>query len=224
MRRVLVVEIEELLFDTLHTRASALHVALSQEGIDADFDVVHSAHRGVTAAMALDRLAAARQLDATGRELVLHRAATTASRVFDVHAPSFDTGVRDQLVALAAELPLAVVTRATVEEAQRWLAAADLEASVTAVSSLAGLDAEQQATAWHDAVRRARAEQGVAMASAALLVGARRAGLRTVQLGDAYDRDRAGYHAEAHVASLAEMNAAVLAGLFPMPHVTPHAS
>jgi len=81
MQTALIVEIEELLFDTLAIRANVLRDALSQEGAILKPDIVWNAHRGVPAAVALQRLAPVLELDATGRDLVLHRAAEQASRI-----------------------------------------------------------------------------------------------------------------------------------------------
>lgn len=213
MRTALVLEIEELLFDTSAVRSEALCEALKQEGATIETDTVSVAHSGVPVAIALDRLAPVLTLDATGRDLVMHRAAEQASRIFLLQAPSFYTAVRDGLMMLAADFPLAVVTRASAEEAQRWLEGAGLEASVLTVRSLAGLDPADYAALWSDALRRTHATRGVAIAAPALLRTAQRAGLRTIQLGDAPDPDPAGYHPDVRVKSLSQVDRALLATL-----------
>ena len=211
MRTALVLEIEELLFDTSAVRSEALWEALKQEGAIIETDIVSVAHSGVPVAIALDRLAPVLTLDATGRDLVVHRAAEQASRIFVMQAPSFHTVVRDALMLLAADFPLAVVTRASAEEAQRWLEAAELEASVLTVRSLASVDPADYAAIWADALRRSRAMRGMAIAAPALLRTAALAGLRTIQLGDAPDPDPAGYHPDARVKSLSQVHGALLA-------------
>jgi len=213
MRTALVIEIEELLFDTITVRNSALQEALKQEGGTIETDTVSVAHCGVPVAIALDRLAPVLTLDATGRDLVVHRAAEQASRIFVMQAPSFHTAVRDALMLLAADFPLAVVTRASAEEAQRWLEGAGLEASVLTVRSLAGLDPADYAAIWSDALRRTHATRGVAIAAPALLRTAMLAGLRTIQLGDDPDPDVAGYHPDVRVKSLSQVDRALLATL-----------
>lgn len=219
MRIALVLEIEELLFDTRRVRAAALRESLASQGIDVDSDGVTVAHTGVPAPLALERVTVARALDPTARELVLHGAAALASRELSLHAPAFDTAVRDHLISLAAEAPVAVVTRATLEQAQHWLALAALEGAVAAVRTLDGREPEAYAVAWRDVVHRVHARQGVAIASPPLLAAAARAGLRTVHIGPPYDRDTAGYHPDAQLASLSQVDAAFMAGLFAEPHV-----
>lgn len=218
MRRVLAVEIEELLFDTRPVRAAALCEALAQEGVIVSHDAVAAAHAGVTGTLALKRLSAVHTLDGTGRELVLHRAAALASRALDVQAPAFDTDVCNRLAALATELPLAVVTRASLEQAHRWLAAAGLEAGVATVRSLEALEPDAYVTVWREVLQRTFAEQGVAIAALPLLAVAARAGFRTVHIADARDDGGAGYHADVTLASLSQVDAGFLAALFPKPH------
>jgi len=213
MRTALVVEIEGLLFDTRKIRTDALHEALAQEGATIAADTVASAHDGVPVATALERLAPLLTLDATGRELVVHRAAEHAARIFSVHAPSFDATVRDVLEVLAAEFPLAVVTRASAEQAQRWLEGVGLEASVLTIRSLGALDPSAYVATWADALRRTHASRGVAIASPALLRAAQRAGFRTVQVGPDPDFAESGYHPDARLESLSLVDAALLASL-----------
>jgi hypothetical protein len=153
------------------------------------------------------------ELDATGRDLVLHRAAEHASRIFATGTPSFDAEARDSLERLRSEFALGVVTRAAPTDALQWLEGAGLEASVSTIRSLAGLDPAEYLACWADAIRRTHAERGVAIAAPAMLRIARRAGLRTIQIG--YDADPAdeGYHPDARLESLSQIHAAFLAVL-----------
>jgi len=214
MRTALVVEIEGLLFDTRTVRTDALQEALAQEGATIGADAVASAHDGVPVAIALERLAPLLTLDATGRELVVHRAAEHAARIFSVHAPSFDATVRDALEVLAAEFPLAVVTRASAEQAQSWLERVGLDASVLTIRSLAAPDPSEYVATWADALRRTHASRGVAIAPPALLRATQRAGLRTVQIGPDPDFTESGYHPDARLESLSQVHADFLASLF----------
>lgn len=213
MRTALLLDIEELLFDTHAIRTSALHDALSQEGATIDTESVSRAHLGVPAALALQPLAPMLTLDATGIDLVLHRAAEHASRIFALHSPSFDAESRDALAMLSGEFPVAVVTRASGADAHGWLAASGLDAAVTTVRSLAGLDPSEYVGGWADALRRSRAERGVAIAAPAMLRSARSAGLRTVQFGADPDPSGDGYHPDAQIESLPQLRAALLAML-----------
>ena len=219
MRRALVFEIEELLFDTGAVRAGMLRDALAHEGAQIAADVVAAAHSGVPAALALQRLGSVLVLDVTGRDLVLHRAAALTSREFEAHAPAFDIAVRDQLAALAVDVSLAVVTRATSEQARRWLAAAGLDACVGTVRSLADVEPAEYAAVWSEALGRAHATQGVAIAAPPLLPHAASAGLRTVHIGEAADRDGTGYHPDAQLSSLSQLHSDLIASLCPAPHV-----
>jgi len=213
MRTALVVEIEGLLFDTRTVRTDALQEALAQEGATIGADAVASAHDAVPVAIALERLAPLLTLDATGRELVVHRAAEHAGRIFSIHAPSFDATVRDALEVLAAEFPLAVVTRASAEQAQTWLERIGLDASVLTIRSLAALDPVEYVASWADTLRRTHASRGVAIAPPALLRSAQRAGFRTVQLGPDPDLTESGYHPDARLESLSQVHADFLASL-----------
>jgi len=213
MRTALVVEIEGLLFDTRTVRTVALREALAQEGVTIDADTVASAHVGVPVAIALERLGQLLTLDATGRELVVHRAAEHAARIFSMYPPSFDATVLDVLEMLAAEFPLAVVTRASADQAQSWLEGVGLEASVLTVRSLAALDPTEYVASWADALRRTHASRGVAIASPALLRAAQRAGFRTVQVGPDPDLTESGYHPDARLESLSQVDAELLASL-----------
>ncbi len=207
----LILEIEELLFDTRSVRANALCDALRQESVSIDAVRVAMAHAGVPAAVALQRLAPALDLDATGRDLVLHRAMEGASRSFSAQAPSFNAESRDVLVMLCGEFALGVVTRATGAEALQWLEAAGLEASIATVRSLAALDPAEYVASWADALRRTHSTRGAAIAAPAMLRVARHAGLRTIQLGPDPDSSVDGYHPDVQLETLSQVRAAVLA-------------
>lgn len=211
MPTALILEIEELLFDTRAIRAGALHDALQQEGVSIAPMTVVTAHAGVPAAVALQRLASVHDLDATGRDLVLLRAMETASRIFLAQAPSFKAESRDALLVLHAEFALGVVTRATGAEALRWLEAAGLEASIATVRSLSALDPSEYVASWADALRRTHATHGVAIAAPAMLGDAGRAGLRTVQIGSDPDPSVDGYHPDVRLETLFQVQAALLA-------------
>jgi len=178
----IIVEIEELVFDTRDLRADALHAALRMEHVAVERDTVWNAHAGVPAAIALTRLDAARSLDDTARELVLLRAADQVGRRFEEQAPSFDAAARNALQQLSAEFVLGVVTRATRSDADRLLQLAGLDGYVAVVRSLDGLEAERHHETWFEVLTRLHAAQGVAIAPSALLQAARTAGLRTIAI------------------------------------------
>jgi hypothetical protein len=211
MPTALILEIEEFLFDTRSVRAAALCDALEQEGASIDRERVAVAHRGVPAAMALQRLAPLLDLDPTGHDLVLRRAADAASRIFSVHLPAFDADSRDALETIHSDCAIGVVTRATSAEALQWLEAAGLDASVATVRSMAPLAPAEYAACWADALRRSHATRGVAVAAPALLRIARQAGLRTLQIGPDPDPSLDGYHPDAQLESLSQLHAAFLA-------------
>jgi hypothetical protein len=207
----LILEIEELLFDTRSVRAMALCDALRQEGVSIDAVQVAMAHAGVPAAVAMQRLAPLLDLDATGRELVLLRAMEGASRSFSAQAPSFNAELRDVLVMLRGEFALGVVTRATGAEALQWLEAAGLEASIATVRSLAALDPSEYVASWADALRRTLSTRGAAIAAPAMLRVARQAGLWSIQLGPDPDPAVDGYHPDVQLETLSQVQAALLA-------------
>ena len=215
MRTAVLIEIEELLFDTGAIRAAALLDALHHERASIDTDRLSKAHAGVPAALALLRLAPLLTLDAIGVELALHRANDTASRAFALHTPLFDAKARDARARLSSECPIAVVTRATAAEAHQWLEGADLEACVATVRSLSTLDPADYVTGWADALRRTHATCGVAIAAPAMLRVAQRAWLRTLQIGPDPDPDSStdGYQRDAQTESLSQVDAAFLAAL-----------
>ncbi len=208
-RTALIVEIEALLFDTLGLRARALQQALAAEGVTATYADVAHAHAGRPAALALERSAAAVRLDAVGRELVVRRARDAVTAAIAHGAPSFDPRARDALLSIAAEYPLAVVTAATYDEARQLLELAGLDACVTTIRSIAETAEGEQYAAWADAQRRLHAQRGVAFVPGPLLAGAARAGLLTVQVGG-----DAGTGGDAHLVSLAQLDASFVATLF----------
>jgi hypothetical protein len=101
----LLIEIEEMLFGTLLMRATALQMALRDEGVTVAINIVLEAHEGSTAVMALDALQIL-PLDPLGRELVLRRTSDAVRRALDECLPSFDTSVRDAIVQLATHHPI----------------------------------------------------------------------------------------------------------------------
>lgn len=212
-RTGVIVEIEELLFDTLDLRADALQAALLLEQVAVDRASVRQAHAGVPAAIALTRLDAALSLDSTARELVLHRATDHVRRALEAQAPSFDTTARDALVLLAAEFALGVVTRASRADALHLLQLADLDACVAVTRSLDGLEPERHHERWSDVLTRLHAAQAVALAPSALLHAARAAGLRTVAIDGAYGRDDSAPPWDGSLDSLGRVNASFIASL-----------
>ena len=182
-RTAVVIEIEELLFDTLDERAAALHASLAAEGITVPIAAVRTAHAGATAEMALRDLIAHDALDTTGRELVVHRASATCSAAFNMNTPLFDVAARDALVALAADFPLAVVTRATQPDAQRLLEQAGLDAYVATIRSLSGTEPAAYRVHWQEGVSRLHAARGIAIAPWPMLPAAKEAGLTVIAIG-----------------------------------------
>jgi len=212
-RTGIIVELEELLFDTRDLRADALHAALLIEHVGVSRDDVLQAHAGVPAAIALARLDAASALDDTARELVLHRAADHVRRCFEEQMPSFDAVARDALQQLAAEFALGVVTRAARADAVRLLQLAELDAYVAVVRSLDGLEADRHHETWSDVLMRLHASQGVAIAPSELLHAARTAGLHTIAI-DVPPRPASGAPPwDGSLASLARVNASFITSL-----------
>ncbi len=209
MRTALVLEIEELLFDTLGMRALALHRALEVEGVQLPPADVRAAHAGVAVTIALARLSGRSNLDDLGRELVLRRVSDIVSDALTRNAPSFDPGVRSRLEDLAAAFPLAVVTRASRTEAQQLLEQAGLDVYVSTIQSLAELEPTAHHTAWTAAWARTHAVRGVAFARGEQLSGAAQAGLRTVIVGPS-----SGSSSSARLESLTQVDAAFIASLF----------
>ncbi len=179
-RIAIVLEIEQLLFDTQELRARALHSALAHEGVRLPVEVVSRAHDGTTASMALSRISAAQSLDGTGRELTLRRAADLGEHEIMAVTPAFDPAARDALLALAAEYFIGVVTRANMREAGHLLNAAELTDYIRTIRSVAETDAAVQHLAWSGAIARMQAEHAVAIVPLALQDTAAQAGIRTI--------------------------------------------
>ena len=209
MRIALALEIEELIFDTLAMRAEALRSALAAEGIVVSLAEAQAAHAGVTARMALARIPAASALDAVGESLTLRRADDALQAALERALPTFAPAVRDTLDALSSEYPVAVVTRASRDVALRMLEQAGLDQCMNAVRSLGDTAPGEQPAVWSGTLTRLRADRGVAIAGAALLVAAGAAGFRTVQLGG---EPAAGV--DATLISLDALDASFLASLF----------
>jgi phosphoglycolate phosphatase-like HAD superfamily hydrolase len=180
MRLAIVLEIEQLLFDTQQLRARALHSALAHEGVRVQLEVVSRAHDGITASMALSRIPAAQSLDGTGRELTLRRAADQGEHEMTAATPAFDPAARDALLTLAAEYSIGVVTRANIREAEHLLNAAELTDYIRTIRSVAETDAAVQHLAWSGVIARMQAEHAVAIVPLALQATAARAGIRTI--------------------------------------------
>lgn len=214
----IVFEIEGTLFDVHALRVATLREAMAAEGVRIELETVSRAHRGVSASQALDRLAQHTDFDHTARELILLRSDDALRASLDVTLPSFDVAVRDTIVALAAESPMAVVTRATRALAQQLLAACELDALVNAIRSLAdvpaGASVEQAMERWAGAAAALHADRCVAIAPLPMLEPARRAGLRTVGMVSDPDESHAGAHRpDATIVSFVDVNAALLAAL-----------
>jgi len=212
-RTGVIVEIEELVFDTRDLRADALHAALLVEHVAVDRDRVLQAHAGVPAGIALTRLDAASSLDDTARELVLHRAADQVRRRFEEQAPSFDAGARDALQQLAAEFALGVVTRAARGDAMHLLQLAELDSCVAVVRSLDGLEVDRHHETWSEVLMRLHAAQGVAIAPPELLHAARTAGLRTIAIDVVPRTDSGAPPWDGSLDSLARVDASFIASL-----------
>ena len=183
MRTAVLLEIEELLFDTLALRASALQQALEAEGVSVDLRSVTLAHSGRPVGATLAHLGEAKALDATGRYLVLRRASDLAAEAIAQGAATLRTDVAAAIEALAAEFPIAVVSRASRIDAQKLLELAGLDVYIATVRSLGDLRERDQHEAWQAAYDRLHADRGVAFAPEPLLPGARRAGLLVVRAG-----------------------------------------
>ena len=210
MRIALAIEIEELVFDTLAMRATALHAALAAEGIAVPLAEVHRAHTGVTAQMALAQIpAASAVLDSVGESLTLRRAADAVRAALDGAPLTFDPDERDALAALSAEFPVGVVTRAPRDAALRMLEHAGLDQCMRAVRSLDEVLVGAQPSVWSSALVRLRADRGVAIAGGAILSAAASAGLHTVQFGGL---PVAGV--DAAIPSLRALDASFIASLF----------
>jgi beta-phosphoglucomutase-like phosphatase (HAD superfamily) len=209
VRTGLIIEVEALLFDTDMLRAAALHTALRQEGVETSHDDVLQAHAGRPACMALNGIPAAGNLDAVGRDLVLRRAADAVTQSLASGAPSFDARVRDALISLAGEFPLAAVTRSDALEARWLLELAGLESAFLTIRSIADLESADYHTSWSEASARLRADRSVAFGPAPLMPAAQQAGLTTVQVGGGADAG-----ADAQLDSLTQLDASFVSSLF----------
>ena len=203
----LLIEIEEVVFDTLAMRAHALYSALQREGVTLTLDEVRSTHAGVTAAMALDAMPAAAELDDVGRDLVLLRAADDFRAVLRTGLPSFDRAARDTVERLAAEFRIGVVSRASCEDAQRMLEQAGLDMCVGTVRSLGDLPQAAQRDVWSAAATRLHGDPAIAIGPRGILAGARRCGFLTVAIGPPT------VHDGAKLVSLAHLDASFLLSL-----------
>jgi beta-phosphoglucomutase-like phosphatase (HAD superfamily) len=194
-------ELEGLVLDTLGTRTAALHDALAAEGVTVAYEEVLRAHAGTSAARALDLLAPARTLDATGRMLVLRRADDAARRAFTTAPPVAVAGAADALERLAATHRVGVVTAAERELADEWLEATQLVALVRVLRSTHDLDRDARIDTWRDAARRVRLGLDASAPVLAVVPGA-----------DADDARAAGLHAvrARHDAALARLSDDVL--------------
>ena len=183
MRTALIIEIEELLFDTLDRRSRVLTESLVREGVTVPLDDVRRAHAGVPALAALAAIPAYGRLDDVGQALVLRRYADAVTESFTRAVPSFDPSVHHTIELLASEFPLGIVTRAERGDAQWLLEQTGLDACFTTIRSLADVHASAQQLAWSEVFSRLLADRGAAFASANMLPGAAEAGLQTVAVG-----------------------------------------
>lgn len=209
MRTGVLLEIEEVLFDTLAMRARALQEALQAEGVTVDLRTVTLAHSGRPVSATLAHLGVASALDATGRYLVLRRAADLAAAAIAQGVPALRPTVSAALETLAAEFPMAVVTRATRSDAQALLEMAGLEVYIGTVRSLADLRERDQHEAWESARTQLQADRAVAFAPEPLLAGIRKAGLVAVRAGGLQ-----GDAADAIAATVAALDASYITALF----------
>ena len=178
----LLLEIEEIVFDTRLIRATSLATALRDEGVIVALDAVLEAHAGCTAVMALDALQTP-SLDPLGRELVLRRASDAVRRAFDEGLPSFDTPARDTIERLSTELLIGVVSRAGSDDAARMLQHAALDMCVRTVQSLGNLAPADHHSVWSRAASKLLGAQAFAVVPAQLAAGPRAAGIRTITVG-----------------------------------------
>ena len=205
----LLIEIEELVFDTLALRAHALRSALLHEGVVISEDVIQREHAGATVCMTLDALPAASGLDGVARDLVLRRAADEARVALDHAAASFDRASRDAVLRLAVEYPVGVVTRGARDSAQRLLEQADLDSCIRTIQSLDDVPLSDQHHVWSDAAARLHRSHIVALGPPRTLAGARMAGQYTVAVG----RGLAGGAGDEALVSLTQVDASFLASL-----------
>ena len=210
----LLIEIEEVLFDTLAMRAHALCTALQHEGLTLALDDVRSAHAGVTAAMALDAMPAAAELDDVSRDLVLLRAADDFRTALSTGLPSFDRAARDEVERLAAEFRIGVVSRASCDDAQRMLEQGGLDVCIRSVHSLGDLSQAEQRDVWSTAATRLHGGSVIAIGPRGILAGARRCGFPTIAIGPPT------VHDGAQLVSLAHLDASFLLSLPEIPELS----
>jgi phosphoglycolate phosphatase-like HAD superfamily hydrolase len=185
MRVAVVLEIEELLFDTLDHRSHALREALRSEGVEADPSDVRQAHTGVPSHLALTRLALPALRDPVVHDLVMRRASDLFRQAATQSPPMFDPLAATALARLSVELPVGVVTRAEQSDACAWLVSAGLDSCLSAVRSLADVVPAEYHSVWREVTTRLYGDRTVALAPAALLPSAARAGLVTVRVASA---------------------------------------
>ncbi|MCC7054088.1 MAG: hypothetical protein IT355_12560 [Gemmatimonadaceae bacterium] len=183
MRTGVLLEIEEVLFDTLPLRTTALQQALDAEGVTLGARSIALAHTGLPAVVALSHLPAITALDETGRDLVLHRATDLGSAAIAQGAATLHTAVAGAIETLASEFPIAVVTRGTRADALQLLEMAGLEVYISTIRSLATMRERDQHEAWASARAALHVDRAVALAPAPLLAGARAAGLQVIRAG-----------------------------------------
>ena len=210
----LLIEIEEVLFDTLAMRAHALCTALRHEGLTLALDDVRSAHAGVTAAMALDAMPVAAELDDVSRDLVLLRAADDFRAAVSTGLPSFDRAARDTVEQLAAEFRIGVVSRASCDDTQRMLEQAGLDMCIRSVHSLSDLPPAEQRDVWSTAAMRLHGGSVIAIGPRGILAGARRCGFPTIAIGPPSAHDGA------QLVSLVHLNASFLMSLPEIPELS----
>ena len=203
----MLLEIEEVVFDTLAMRAHALYLALQHEGVTLALDEVRSAHAGVTAAMALDAMPDSAALDVVTRDLVLLRATNDFRAALSSDMPSFVRAARDAVERLAAEFRIGVVSRAACDDAQRMLEQAGLDMCIGSLHSLSDLPPAEQRQVWSAAAARLHGGTAIAIGPRGILAGARRSGLLTIAIGSPATNDCAA------LVSLAQLDASFIASL-----------
>jgi phosphoglycolate phosphatase-like HAD superfamily hydrolase len=187
MRVAVLVEIEELVFDTRSVRVGALEQALAEHRVSVNTSELTEAHRGVPALLALARLAGAAGLDPLARELIAHRATVLARREFEAQLPSFAPAACRLLEALSAEYAVGVVTRAERQQADAWITSAGLAGVTTVIRSLASVDPTEFTAVLADVRDRLGAPHAVALLPPALAASVGQPGIELVaidQLGD----------------------------------------
>lgn len=200
-------EIEEVVFDTLGMRSQALHGALRDEGIDVSIADVIAAHSGSTARLAIDTLQIATSLDAVSRDLVIRRTSDAVRQSLNAGLPAFDRAARDAVQQLAINVPMAVVTRASHDDAVRMIEQAELDVCFRTVLSLDDRARHEQPAVWSRAASRLFGLQAVAVGPPQIVDGAREAGLRTIAI------TASGTAAHDTLVSIAQLDISYLASL-----------